>query len=441
MTGKSKKPSKGATPQEDVSDLPLFAAANDEQNQAQETHVEYERICWPDPFGSSSPANDSFALSQLGYLFSYNTRTHEQMYSRAGKTGPVNDRNIAYMRRRIREEFGYTPRKETIRDAIEMSAYARPFDPVLKYLKGLSKPTKADLTAIKTWMIDYLGAEDTPLNREIGIITLVAGVRRVRKPGCPYDLVPVLIGVQGCGKSRCVRIMARKPAWHADQEILHLRAQEQQEALSGIWIYELGELGGMDKASNEKVKAFVSRTRDRARPAFRHYKEDRRRSCIFIATTNQEEFLTDPSGNRRFIPIKVGKVRLKALAKAMDGLWAAAAKLEKEGRTIDLPKSLWGEAASVQAAAMEHDPWADELSDMQGEKVNGVWRISYAEIAGRLGLGRSALTRGIAKRITAIMVQLGWTKLDKPYKRAGKTVRGFSRRAPPEAPAQTSVTR
>jgi predicted P-loop ATPase len=79
------------------------------------------------------------------------------------------------------------------------------FDPVLDYLTSL----KWDGTQrLNRWLTTYLGADDTPLNRAFGRKFLIAMVRRAREPGCKFDFLLVLEGLQGSGKSTFAKILA-----------------------------------------------------------------------------------------------------------------------------------------------------------------------------------------------------------------------------------------
>jgi predicted P-loop ATPase len=174
---------------------------------------------------------------------------------------------------------------------------------------------------VDVWPTTYLGAEPTPLNKAIGRIVLLAGVRRIRRPGSKFDTIMVLEGPQGGGKSTAIKMLAG-PENFSDQELLTLDAKAQMEALEGVWILEIAELEGISRADTAKVKAFASRSDDNARPAYARFKEKRPRQTIFIGTTNDDKYLRDMTGNRRFWPVKIGQIDLEALARDRDQLWA-----------------------------------------------------------------------------------------------------------------------
>jgi predicted P-loop ATPase len=222
---------------------------------------------------------------------------------------------------------------------------------------------------------------------------------------------------------------------------LGLDDQRQQERTRGVWLYEIADLTGMKKSDVEKVKAFASRTHDRARAAYARTVDERPRRCIFIGTTNEETYLRSQTGNRRFWPVKTGRIDLNALQRDRDQLWAEAAHLEKQGMSLVLPESLWEEAGKQQESRREQDPWEDHLANVHAEEKHPVAsdgpgsvqtyeeRISTADLLLlHLRIDIAAATDYETKRIGHCMRRLGWTG-PIPLRIKGKTVRGYSRAA------------
>src|SRR5262249_34011278 len=211
---------------------------------------------------------------------------------------------------------------------------------------------------LDTWLTEYCRAEDNPLNRAIGRKVLMAAVRRARTPGCKFDFIVVLEGEQGTGRSTALKILAGEDNF-SDAEIIGRWAKEQQELIQGVWIYELAELAGFERADVNKIKLFASKMVDAARPAFGRSRVDKKRRCIFIATTNDDEYLKDETGNRRFWPVRTGRINLGALARDRDQLWAEASVVESTGESLVIPEALWPDAAERQAARLAPDVWDD----------------------------------------------------------------------------------
>jgi Virulence-associated protein E len=238
------------------------------------------------------------------------------------------DNTLMKLRERILRQWGFDPGKEHLFDAVRTECLDHMFDPVRDYLDGL----RWDGTArIDRWLMRYCSAKDTPVIRAFGRKFFVAGVRRVRQPGCKFDNILTMEGHQGAGKSTLLRTLAGEDNF-CDNEILGLEKREQQEALQGVWIYELAELEGMRKADVTHIKLFASKTHDKARPAWGHTVVDRPRRTVFCATTNEDDYLRDPTGNRRWWPVAISRIDLDGVARDRDQLWAEAAFAEASAR-------------------------------------------------------------------------------------------------------------
>jgi hypothetical protein len=273
--------------------------------------------------------------------------------------GDMSDDVIQMIRKIIRFRYGFDPKVENTRDACTQLCLEHQFDPVCDYLEGLQWDGTPRLD---TWLTRYMGAPDTELNRTIGRITLIAAVRRAFEPGAKFDQIVVFESVEGRGKSTAVEILAGSENF-SDQNIMGLHGKEQQEAMCGVWLYEIADLTGMKKADIESVKAFASRKVDRARPAYGRFRVDRPRRTIFFATTNDDEYLKSQTGNRRFWPVVTGKIDLEALRRDRDQLWAEAAAREAEGCSVTLPERLWQAAGDEQERRKEGDDWFEKINN------------------------------------------------------------------------------
>jgi predicted P-loop ATPase len=280
-----------------------------------------------------------------------------------------------------------------------------------------------------------MGADDTPLNRAIGQKMLVAGVRRVLRPGCKFDFIVVLEGAQGTGKSTALRTLAGEDDFFSDQDIFHLDSKSQQEALRGKWIFEIAELAGLSRAETERTKAFISRTHDRARRAYDRNSIDQPRRCLFVGTTNDTNYLKDASGNRRFWPVKTGIIDMAALATDRDQLWAEAVAVEAAGEQLFLPDELCDQALVEQGERREDDPWLDVLADINGATHGDEQRVATKHVFDRLELPPARQMRHDLLRLRDCMRRLGWTGPEK-MRVNGETqaVRGFRRRVSHDRP-------
>ena len=374
---------------------------------------------WPDLTKDHKPKrtyrNARAAIMALGIVCSYD-EFHDRMLVAGHEinqwAGELSDAVNVVLRQLIVDKFEFDPGKDNIADAATELCLEHRFDPIVDYLDGLDWDGKSRL---ETWVIKYLGAADTPLNRTMGKLALVAGVRRVRKPGTKFDHILTLEGGEGTMKSTSIVTLAGVENF-SDQTILTASDKEQQELVRGVWIYEIADLAGMRRADVEKIKAFATRTHDRARPAYGRRRVDAPRRCIFIATTNEDEYLQSQTGNRRFWPLKTGTIDIEGLRRDRDQLWAEAAEVEAEGEPLVLPKNLWSEASSAQDERRQHDPWDDILTGVKGHIcTNEETGIEEERIASDellrvyLELPPGKTQNADALRLRRVMHRLGWS--------------------------------
>jgi Virulence-associated protein E len=327
---------------------------------------------------------------------------------------------VADLRRKIHAAFGFDPGKHNTIDAVEQLCAKNKFNPIVDYLDAL----KWDGTpGVDRWLITYLGAEDNELNREFGRIALIAGVRRARKPGTKFDPIIVLEGPMGSRKSMAIETMAGTENF-SDQTILGARDREVQELLAGVWLYEIAELSNIRKTEVEHMRSFVSRTVDRARKAYGHFRVDAPRTPIFFATTNNDQYLKE--ADRRFWPVKTTTIDIEALKRDRDQLWAEAS-MQEPGTSIVLRQELWKAASVEQEAREEHDPWYDKLTNAVGTVEYGEERVSSTDLLETvLGIHVSKQRDIDYKRLGKCMRKLGWNG-PKKTKIAGKDVKGYTR--------------
>lgn len=324
--------------------------------------------------------------------------------------GDLSDDVVAVIRKLIRFRFGFDPNKANTTDACIQLCLEHQFDPVCDYLDSLRWD---GWPRLDTWMQRYLSAADTELNRTIGRLALVAAVRRARSPGTKFDQIIVLEGVEGKGKSTAIEIMAGRENF-SDQKILGLTDKEQQEAITGIWLYEIAELTGMRRAETDHVKAFASRTVDRARPAYGRFRVDRPRRAICFATTNDDEYLKSETGNRRFWPVVTGSIDLEKLKRDRDQVWAEAASVEARGGSIGLPERLWAAAGEEQDRRKEADDWFEKISNYIALK--GLTDVTVSDVlCDNQFIQRKldAISRGDAMRAGAILKRLRFVRYHK----------------------------
>ena len=248
--------------------------------------------------------------------------------------------------------------KENYVNAVTKVVDDRSYHPIKQYLESL--PEWDGTSRVETFLIDYFGAEDTPYSRAIIKKILVAAYMRIYHPGIKFDYIMVLNGPQGVGKSTAIAKLGMD--WYSDSlSVSDMNDKTAAEKLQGYWILEIGELAGMKKADIDKVKAFISRQDDKYRASFGRRVNSHPRQCIFFATTNEQNgYLRDNTGNRRFWPIKTpGSGSKKAWELTDDEvkqIWAEVKVIADKGENLYIDDELIASAAEEAAQeAMQHD--------------------------------------------------------------------------------------
>lgn len=254
------------------------------------------------------------------------------------------DLDDAGLRHYIEKVYGITGEKKLL-DATALTAHKNQINAVKDYLSSL---TWDSIPRLDTMFIDFLGAEDSEYVRAVARKAMVALVARAMNPGCKWDYMPILVGAQGKGKSTFLDILGGE--WYLDG-LGTFEGKEASEMIQGKWLVELGELKGMSKAEENTVKQFLSRREDVYREPFGRRTKQFPRQCTFWGTTNEDEFLRDATGNRRFFPIETFKHEpsrniFTELAGIRDQLFAEALFYYRMGEKLHLEGEV-AEAAKV----------------------------------------------------------------------------------------------
>lgn len=246
------------------------------------------------------------------------------------------------------------------------------FHPVKEYLNSL--PEWDHEERIDRLMVEYFGADDTEFNRVTIRKMLVASVKRIFEPGCKFDYVHVMVGPQGLKKSTFLDKLGGQ--WFTDGFGDVEKKKEVIETIQGVWLVEIGELAGMKKASVENIKQFITSRVDRFRVAYGRRVENFPRQCVFFATTNNRDFLKDPTGNRRFWPVDVHPEKATKDVSDLterDQIWAEALYLYRTGEKVWLDEDQEELAKIEQSRHTEVDDRAETIMNFLEMPLPADW--------------------------------------------------------------------
>lgn len=376
---------------------------------------------------------DRFDVELEGWLIDrqwrvcLNLLSGEMELHRPSGVTPMTDERIAEIRFAVTyASNGKEPAKDKIVDALSLIAERNAHHPVADYLGDIQWD---GIERIDRWMIDYLGAEHTPLNRAVGRKILCAAVRRIRQPGCKFDAMLVLEGPQEIGKSSAIRALCHDGKWFTDQLEVGADPKVTIEKTAGAWIVEMPELDGMGRRDTNRVKSFITTVEDRARLSYARFATTRPRQFVLFGTTNETQYLSDLTGNRRFWIVRTQRADPAGIAAIREQLWAEAAQAEpQENLWLDDP-ALKDAAAALARGASDFGPWPDLLESRIPDgplkiEVGVAWRL--VGISGPDAVNK--LTKAHQAAMRAAMAGLDFTRKDGGLRNAaGRNVRAYLR--------------
>ncbi len=286
---------------------------------------------------------------------------------------PWDDGDRSNLAALVQRKYGAGVKQANVDHAFSIVSRERDYSPIRDGLESL--PEWDGERRMDFIFSGLLNTEDSDYTRAVAHALMCGIVERGYCPGTKFEVVPVIVGEQGIGKSTTARMLAFDESLYTDHVGNIEDVQQSAEQISDKQIVEVGELAELLDRKPEVVKAFISRTNDECRGAYGRYKEQHPRSCVFIATTNSGGFLTDLTGSRRFYPIEcpgfsdgggifspdAGDWIRQAYAETLDLRRRRGGRFGKEDITV--PRSVEAEAERVRAAFAEEDPVKDAVLD------------------------------------------------------------------------------
>ncbi|MDC9591412.1 virulence-associated E family protein [Xenorhabdus sp. XENO-10] len=349
----------------------------------------------------------------------------EIMFAPAGTEQWQTFGDADYARLRITlEKRNFKPvGRELIRDAVLLAADENPFDSAIAWLNGL----KWDgVPRIEQFYHTHLGTEDTPFTRAVSSYMWTALAGRVLKPGIKADMVPVLVGKQGCGKSSGVAALSPDPSFFTEISFAE-KDDDLARKMRGRLVAEISELRGLNTKEQEAIKAFVTRTHENWIPKYREFATQFPRRTLFVGTTNEDEFLDDKTGNRRWLPVEVKKISVEDIKSDLTLLWAEAKVIfEEDGIRFRDAERL---AAAVHEQYTIKDVWLETVErwlvtpDLMTEEIPRTREFLRAGDVLReaLNIDPKNIGRREEMRISKILLVCG-------YKRVLRRINGKSQR-------------
>lgn len=327
------------------------------------------------------------------------------------------------------------PTPAQVRAAVDIVARRRAFNPLLRYVKSL---TWDGVSRLEHWLATYLGVAPSPYASSVGTKMLIGGIARALRPGCKLDTMVVLEGHQGARKSTAIATLFGRE-WSTDTPP-DLQSKDRFLGLRGRWGVEYPELDGMGKADTDRIKSFLSSAVDDYRPPYARSYIKVPRSCIIVGTVNGSEYLKDATGNRRFWPVRVGRIDIEALGADRDQLWAEALSLYENGRSWWPDETEAALYAAEQHDRMHFDEWYARLEEWS-------FRQPFVTVGDalskELGIEPGKWGQSEQNRVARCLLQMGRTRMRErgtDARRWGYGTREYATKACPSVPVQQDLT-
>lgn len=294
--------------------------------------------------------------------------------------------------------------KQQVYDAMAAVARANTVDTAADWLRGLAWDGEARLGV---WLAKAYGCPQDDYHRAVGENWMKGLAMRLTRPGCKFDHVLVLEGPQGSRKSTSLAVLGG--AWHVES-VAGTESKDFFMQFRGKAIVEFSEGELLSRTEVKRMKAIITMQSDTYRPPYERSAQDFPRRCVFAMTTNQDEYLKDETGNRRWLPVRLGqpKADVEWLAANRDQLYAEA---YHRVAVLGEPAYEFPEEATrlAQAARVVHDPNAELIADWftaelkPQDRINGVTVHQVYRDALHGGFTGKPMTKGDEMAITGVL--------------------------------------
>ncbi|WP_455167933.1 virulence-associated E family protein [Streptococcus sp.] len=250
--------------------------------------------------------------SKLKGAIQYNVFTYEIDVTRPMKlngrtlSGAIDDLIIREIRAYIATKYKLDYKKSDIADILEVVAGEHSYNPLKDYLESCENEYKELVNQRDPFDIlrYYLNIKDDEYNRIIVDLFFRGAVAKVFDPTVKFDFVLDLTGRQGVGKTQFFEGLFTHKYFTTVETFTD---KDDKARMVRNWCVFDDEMVASKKASFSELKKFITETKLEFRPPYAS--SDRRlpKSFIIVRATNDHDYLTDLTGERRFLVAEVHK--------------------------------------------------------------------------------------------------------------------------------------
>ena len=278
------------------------------------------------------------------------------------------------------------------------------------------------ISRVEKYFSQYMGASDSAYARAVAKYMFTAVVGRILEPGCQADMAPIFVGQQGVGKSSAISALLENQDTFTEISLDEKDADISRK-LRGTLLAELPELRGLRKVDVESIKAFITRRKEKWVPKYAEFASEYQRRSIFVGTTNQDAFLGDSTGNRRFLPITVGEADILAIKRDRLQLWSESAVIYANNND----EICWREAEALAKLELDQyemkEPWHDLIAEWVIPLSDRDAPFTTANILNNcLSIETKYHDRASEIKVQNVMKTLGYKSIQKKIDKTRKSV-------------------
>lgn len=300
---------------------------------------------------------------------------------------------------RLQRDFGF-PRllPATVSAAVQCRAHQCHRNEPKDWLRQLKWDGKG---RVDSFFCFYLGALASGYTAAVSRNFWIGMIARIYQPGCQLDNMVILEGKQGIYKSKALEAIGGKWYMEAAEEIT---SKDFFVALAGKLIVEVADLDSFSRADTNRIKKVISCRTDRYRQPYARASQDHPRQSIFVGTTNEQHYLKDATGARRFWPILCSRIDLDRIRTDREQLFSEAVVRYIAGEDwYRVPEEA---TLAEQEDRRQFDEWENLISVFIQESCQS--ETTMSEIAAAVGIDKGHIDTPVQKRLGAILRRLGW---------------------------------
>ena len=292
------------------------------------------------PRKTSSKNSEIEAYLSIRYEFRYNTVLGRTEYRRMNSSDftKVGRYEINTLRRELDNDVGIITSSDNLYSIIE-SSFSPRINPIQEYFKGLPLVDVSSSSPFSLKAIPDLASCVVVRNSNKWLpyltkwlVAVVANAMDDRE--CRNHTCLVLTGEQGKFKTTFLDLLC-PPALHGYSYTGKIYPQEKDTLTyigQNLIVNIDDQLKALNKRDENELKNLITCPMVKYRMPYDKYVEEHPHLASFVASVNGNDFLTDPTGSRRFLPFEVLSIDIeKAKRISMDNVYAEAKALLKSG--------------------------------------------------------------------------------------------------------------